>query len=89
MSNDEVEDLIDDDKVFRRISKDPKRKEDDFETSKEVIQFLKDVRKTFIKNESIQPNTLNTLQRITTEVIFGRYGFANNNSPKVPANYCK
>jgi hypothetical protein len=90
MSKDEVEDLIDDaEKVARRISTDPKRKEDDVETAKEVIQFVKDVRKTFVKNGSIHPNTLNSLSRITTGVNSGRYGYANKNSPKVPDNYSK
>ena len=38
MSKDEVEDLIDDaEKVARRISTDPKRKEDDVETAKELL----------------------------------------------------
>ena len=90
MSKDEVEDLIDDaEKVSRRISADPKRKESDVETAKEVIQFVKDVRKTFVKNGSIHPNTLNSLQRITTGVNSGRYGYVNKNSPKVPSNYSK
>ena len=90
MSKDEVEDLIDDaEKVARRISTDPKRKEDDVETAKEVIQFVKDVRKTFVKNGSIHPNSLNSLKRITTGVNSGRYGFANKNKPKDPSNYSK
>ena len=90
MSKDEVEDLIGDaEKVARRISTDPKRKESDVETAKEVIQFVKDVRKTFVKNGSIHPNTLNSLSRITTGVNSGRYGYANKNSPKVPDNYSK
>ena len=90
MSKDEVEDLIDDaEKVARRISTDPKRKEDDVETAKEVIQFVKDVRKSFVKNGSIPPNSLNSLKRITTGVNSGRYGFANKNKPKVPSNYSK
>jgi len=90
LSKDEVEELIDDvEKVARRISTDPKRKENDVETAKEVIQFVKDVRKTFVKNGSIHPNTLNSLSRITTGVNSGRYGYANKNSPKVPSNYSK
>ena len=90
MSKDETEDLIDDDeRVARRISTDPKRKEDDVETAKEVIQFVKDVRATFQKNGSIHPNSLNSLKRITTGVNSGRYGFTNKNSPKVPDNYSK
>ena len=90
MSKDEVEELIDDaEKVARRISTDPKRKEDDVETAKEVIQFVKDVRKTFVKNGSIHPNSLNSLKRITKGVNSGRYGFANKNKPKVPSNYSK
>ena len=62
MSKDEDEDLIDDEKAVIRISTDPKRKEDDVETSKEVFQFVKVMRKTFLKNGSIQPNTLNSLK---------------------------
>ena len=89
MSKDEVEDLIDDEKVVIRISTEPKRKEDDTETSKEVVEFVKDVRKIFVKNGSIKPNSLNSLQRITTGVNSGRYGFANKTSPKVLHNYSK
>ena len=69
--------------------KDSKRDEDEIETAKEVIQFVKDVRKTFNKNGSIHPNTLNSLSRITTGVNSGRYGFANKTSPKVPADYAR
>ncbi len=90
MSKDEVEELIDDaEEVARQITTDSKRDEEEIETAKEVIQFVKDVRKTFIKNGSIHPNTLNSLTRITTGVNSGRYGFANKNSPKVPADYSK
>ena len=90
MSNDEVEELIDDaEEVARKIATDSKRDEDEIETAKEVIQFVKDVRKTFIKNGSIHPNTLNSLSRITTGVNSGRFGFMNKTSPKVPADYSK
>jgi hypothetical protein len=90
MSKSEVEDLIDDaENVSRRISTDPKRKESDVETAKEVIQFVKDVRSTFQKNGSIHPNSLNSLKRITTGVNSERYGYSNKNSPKVPDNYSK
>jgi ElaB/YqjD/DUF883 family membrane-anchored ribosome-binding protein len=90
MSKDEVEELIDDaEEVARKIATDSKRDEDEIETAKEVIQFVKDVRKTFNKNGSIHPNTLNSLSRITTGVNSGRYGFANKTSPKVPADYAR
>jgi uncharacterized protein YgfB (UPF0149 family) len=49
MSKDEVEELIDDaEEVARKITTDSKRDEEEIETAKEVIQFVKDVRKTFI-----------------------------------------
>ena len=54
MSKDEVEELIDDaEEVARKIATDSKRDEEEIETAREVIQFVKDVRKTFIKNGSI------------------------------------
>ena len=88
MSKDEVEELIDDaEEVARKIATDSKRDEE--EIAKEVIQFVKDVRKTFIKNGSIHPNTLNALSRITTGVNSGRFGFMNKTSPKVPADYSR
>ena len=90
MSKDEVEELIDDaEEVARKITTDSKRDEEEIETAKEVIQFVKDVRKTFIKNGSIHPNTLNSLSRITTGVNSGRFGFMNKTSPKVPTDYSK
>ena len=90
MSKDEVEELIDDaEEVARKIATDSKRDEDEIETAKEVIQFVKDVRKTFVKNGSIHPNTLNSLTRITTGVNSGRFGFMNKNAPKVPTDYSR
>ena len=90
MSKDEVEELIDDaEEVARKITTDSKRDEEEIETAKEVIQFVKDVRKTFIKNGSIHPNTLNSLTRITTGVNSGRFGFMNKNAPKVPTDYSR
>ena len=90
MSKDEVEELIDDaEEVARKIATDSKRDEEEIETAKEVIQFVKDVRKTFNKNGSIHPNTLNSLSRITTGVNSGRYGYMNKTSPKVPADYSR
>ena len=90
MSKDEVEELIDDaEEVARKIATDSKRDEDEIETAKEVIQFVRDVRKTFVKNGSIHPNTLNSLSRITAGVNSGRYGYMNKNSPKVPADYSR
>ena len=88
MSKDEVEELIDDaEEVARKIATDSKRDEDEIETAKEVIQFVKDVRKTFIKNGSIHPNTLNSLTRITTGVNSGRFGFMNKNKPHCLITY--
>ena len=90
MSKDEVEELIDDaEEVARKITTDSKRDEEEIETAREVIQFVKDVRKTFVKNGSIHPNTLNSLTRITTGVNSGRFGFMNKNAPKVPTDYSR
>ena len=58
-------------------------------TAKEVIDFVRNVRKTFNKNGSIHPNTLNSLSRITAGVNSGRYGYMNKTSPKVPADYAR
>ena len=90
MSKDEVEELIDDaEEVARKIATDSKRDEEEIETAKEVIDFVRNVRKTFIKNGSIHPNTLNSLSRITASVNSGRFGFMNKTSPKFPANFSK
>ena len=90
MSKDEVEELIDDaEEVARKIATDSKRDEEEIETAREVIKFVIDVRKTFIKNGSIHPNTLISLSRITTSVNSGRYGYMNKTSPKVPADYSR
>ena len=88
MSKDEVEELIDDaEEVARKITTDSKRDEEEIETAREVIKFVIDVRKTFIKNGSIHPNTLNALSRVTTGVNSGRFGFMNKTSPKVPTDH--
>ncbi len=51
MSKDEVEELIDDaEEVARKIATDSKRDDEEIETAREVIKFVRDVRKTFIKN---------------------------------------
>lgn len=90
MSKDEVEELIDDaEEVARKITTDSKRDEEEIETAREVIKFVIDVRKTFNKNGSIHPNTLNSLSRITTGFNSGRYGYMNKTSPKVPADYSR
>ena len=90
MSKDEVEELIDDaEEVARKIATDSKRDEEEIETAREVIDFVRNVRKTFIKKGSIHPNTLNSLSRITTGVNSGRFGFMNKTSPKVPADYSR
>ena len=90
MSKDEVEELIDDaEEVAMKIFKDKKRDDEEIETAKEVIDFVRNVRKTFNKNGSIHPNTLNSLSRITTGVNSGRFGFMNKTSPKVPTDYSR
>ena len=90
MSKDEEEELIDDaEEVARKITTDSKRDDEEIETAREVIKFVIDVRKTFNKNGSIHPNTLNSLSRITTGVNSGRYGYMNKTSPKVPADYSR
>ena len=90
MSKDEVEELIDDaEEVAMKIFKDKKRDDEEIETAKEVIDFVRNVRKTFNKNGSIHLNTLNSLSRIMTGVNSGRYGYMNKTSPKVPADYSK
>ena len=90
MSKDEVEELIDDaEEVARKITTDSKRDDEEIKTAKEVIDFVRNVRKTFNKNGSIHPNTLNSLTRITTGVNSGRFGFMNKNAPKVPTDYSR
>ncbi len=87
MSKDEVEELIDDaEEVARKITTDSKRDEEEIETAKEVIQFVKDVRKTFVKNGSIHPNAVNGLMRVTA-MHQGKYGYMNRDNPKIPSNY--
>ena len=50
MSKYEVEELIyDAEEVARKIATNSKRVEEEIETAREVIKFVKDVRKTFIK----------------------------------------
>ena len=67
-------------KLLGKSATDSKRDEEEIETAREVIKFVIDVRKTFIKKGSIHPNTLNSLSRITTGVNSGRFGFMNKTS---------
>ena len=62
MSDAEIEDLLDKGKeVATSISKDTKKSEEERNTAKDVLGWIKDVRNTWNKDNSLHPNAVNKL----------------------------
>ena len=76
LSDAEIEDLLDKGKeVATSISKDTKKSEEERKTAKDVLGWIKDVRKTWNKDNSLHPNAVNKLIKITT-IRQGRWGWS-------------
>jgi hypothetical protein len=89
MSQNEIDSLIDSaEDVAQDILLDDKRKKEERETAKETLRWIRDVRKTFEKDNSLHPNAVNGLMRVTA-MKQGKYGFMNRDNPKIPSNYEK
>ena len=66
LSDAEIEDLLDKGKeVATSISKDSKKSEEERNTAKDVLGWIKDVRKTWNKDNSLHPNAVTKLMKIT------------------------
>ena len=86
MSDAEIEDLLDKGKeVATSISKDTKKSEEERNTAKDVLSWIRDVRKTWNKDNSLHPNAVTKLMKITA-IRQGRWGYINNRG-KIPSDF--
>ena len=66
LSDAEIEDLLNKGKeVATSISKDTKKSEEERNTAKDVLSWIRDVRKTWNKDNSLHPNAVTKLMKIT------------------------
>ena len=67
LSDAEIEDLLDMGKeVATAISKDTKKSDEERETARDVMSWIREVRKTWNKDNSLHPNVVTKLMKITT-----------------------
>ena len=86
MSDTEIEDLLDKGKeVATSISKDTKKSEEERNTAKDVLSWIRDVRKTWNKDNSLHPNAVTKLMKITA-IRQGKWGYINNRG-KIPSDF--
>ena len=75
MSDAEIEDLLDKGKeVATSISKDTKKSEEERNTAMDVLSWIRDVRKTWNKDNSLHPNAVTKLMKITA-IRQGKWGY--------------
>ena len=88
LSDAEIEDLLDKGKeVATSISKDTKKSEEERNTAKDVLGWIRDVRKTWNKNNSLHPNAVTNLMKITA-IRQGNWGWSVPRG-KVPKDFRK
>ena len=88
MSDAEIEDLLDKGKeVATSISKDTKNSEEERNTAKDVLSWIRDVRKTWNKENSLHPNAVTKLMKITA-IRQGKWGWSVLGG-KVPKDFRK
>ena len=86
LSDAEIEDLLDKGKeVATSISKDTKKSEEERNTAKNVLGWIRDVRKTWNKDNSLHPNAVTKLMKITA-IRQGKWGYINNRG-KIPSDF--
>ena len=86
LSDAEIKDLLDKGKeVATSISKDTKKSEEERNTAKDVLGWIKDVRKTWNKDNSLHPNAVTKLMKITA-IRQGKWGYINNRG-KIPSDF--
>ena len=86
MSDAELEDLLDKGmEVATSISKDTKKSEEERNTAKDVLGWIRDVRKTWNKDNSLHPNAVTKLMKITA-IRQGKWGYINNRG-KIPSDF--
>ena len=88
LSDAEIEDLLDMGKeVATAISKDTKKSDEERETARDVMSWIREVRKTWIKDNSLYPNAITKLMKITA-IRQGKWGWSVPGG-KVPSNFRK
>ena len=86
LSDAEIEELLDKGKeVATSISKDTKKSEEERNTAKDVLGWIKDVRNTWNKDNSLHPNAVTKLMKITA-IRQGKWGYINNRG-KIPSDF--
>ena len=74
LSDAKIEDLLDMGKeVATAISKDTKKSDEERETARDVMSWIREVRKTWIKDNSLHPNAVTKLMKITA-IRQGKWG---------------
>ncbi len=82
----EIEDLMDKgEEVADAISKDSKKTPEERETAKDVLDWIKDVRTTWEKENSLHPNVVTKLMKITA-IRQGKWGWSVPGG-KVPKDF--
>ena len=86
LTPDEIVDLMDKgEEVANAISKDSKKDPEERETARDVLRWIRDVRKTWNKNNSLHPNAVTKLMKITA-IRQGRWGWSVPGG-KVPKDF--
>ena len=86
LTPDEIVDLMDKgEEVANAISKDSKKDPEERETARDVLSWSKDVRKTWNKDNSLHPNAVTKLMKITA-IRQGKWGYINNRG-KIPSDF--
>ena len=86
LTPDEIVDLMDKgEEVANAISKDSKKDPEERETARDVLGWIKDVRKTCNKDNSLHPNAVTKLMKITA-IRQGKWGYINNRG-KIPSDF--
>ena len=86
LTPDEIVDLMDKgEEVANAISKDSKKDPEERETARDVLGWIRDVRKTWNKDNSLHPNVVTKLMKITA-IRQGKWGYINNRG-KIPSDF--
>ena len=76
LSDAEIEDLLDKGKeVTAAIANDSKKSEEERATAEDVLDWIKDVRRTWEKDNSLHPNAVTKLMKITA-IRQGKWGWS-------------
>ena len=88
LTPDEIVDLMDKgEEVANAISKDSKKDQEERETARDVLSWIKDVRATWKKDNSLHPNVVTKLMKITA-IRQGRWGWSVPGG-KVPKDFMR